>query len=249
MANKRFVVFNEIGERGDRHTNLIKDLATAPSVTVNPKYQAPYSVKNYTQIAITTNESYTHIIDSTSRRELVYVIPKFSPLAQKLRAFFAEADELKVWINMQQAREAILHYYMQYKLDGYDGTQPAPMSDGKAQMIIAGRSEAETYFAEDFDYPKYIVPRLEVELYRRITGDNRTPVGVLRSRVKDLGYLNHKSDKTNSQIKFNGVEMVGGPKELQRPVVWCNGEEAANEESHRHIYEELFARYYGGRKV
>lgn len=248
MANKRFVVFNEIGERGDRHTNLIKDLATAPSITVNPKYLAPFSVKNYAQLAITTNESYTHIIDQTSRRELVYVIPKFSDIALKLRAFFETAVELKAWINTQTARESLMHYYMHYDISDYDGTNPAPMSEGKSQMIIAGRSEVETYFFEDFDYPPYVVPRLEVELYRKATNDNRTPVGIVRSRLRDLGYTNTDQDKTNSQIKFAGLEVKNGPKELHRPVVWCYKQHASDDDRDR-MYNELFARYFGGRKV
>jgi len=249
LAGKKFVVFNEIGEKGEKHTNLLKDLVTGHSLTINEKYSRARSVANYLQFNITTNERFTHIMDADSRRELVYSIAKTSLLAKKLREFFSTNTALKTWVNTDEARAALLYYYLQYDLQGYDGTQPAPINESKEEIASEIFNDIDYYIHEELADVPYIMPKLECQkIYARFTKLNYSE-SYIRSRLREAGYTKGAFDKTKSQLNL-GEKLSKGNKEMMRPVVLClEGVAQSATDSKEYIAELLHERYFGTRKL
>jgi hypothetical protein len=241
LGDKKFVVFNEIGEKGEKHTNLLKDLVTGHSISINEKYSKAQSRANYLQICITTNESFTHLIEAHSRRELIYQIPKSDPLATELRQYFVNATELKQWVNTEEARQAILHYYLNYDLKGYDGTQPAPTNQSKLDVAEATKPLIDFYIEDNlYDVP-YIIPTLEFDKYMQVHPKAYTSYAGALYAFKSAGYVKGAWDTANGQINFG--KLAGDNRKLQRPIVLVRQEEPVvfNKDL---MFELLCKRYY-----
>jgi hypothetical protein len=249
LAGKKFVVFNEIGEKGEKHTNLLKDMATGYSLTINEKHSKARSTVNYLQFCITTNERFTHLMDADSRRELVYSIPKLDPLANKLREFFVSNTALREWVNTPEARSALLNYYLNYDLKGYDGTQAAPSNSSKDEMAAVLQTDIDIYIDEELHDVDFIIPKLECEkMYQRYPKLNCSE-SFIRAKLHEAGYIKGAYDRTRGQLKF-GDELAKGNKEMVRPVVLCTLErQMVPTAQYPAIAEALHARYWGTRKL
>ena len=249
MVNKTLVVFNEIGEKGDKHTNLIKDLVTGYSLTVNEKYSRERSTVNYIMFCITTNEGYTHSMDHDSRRELVYAVPKSGALAQRLREFWSSGPAIKDWVNTEEARSALLNYYLNYNLLGYDGTQYAPQNKSKTDMALATASDIDMYIYEEMDGINHIIPKLEcAKIYARYPKLNCSEA-FIRGKFREAGFEHGAFDSKNSQLVF-GEELSKGNREMLRPVVLCQvGHCMVNKGNKETIAAFLHERYWGTRKM
>lgn len=246
LKHRKFILFNEIGERGEKHTNHIKDLVTAPSLTINEKYARAASMPNFIQFAITTNEAYTHAIHEKGRRELVYSVTATSLLAEKLRQFFERNAKLKSWINTPEARSALLYYYMNYDIDHYDASAPAPMNTSKLRMIQAAQSDFDLYKADELANVLFIIPKLEIERFKRDYPRTKLGTAIIRAKLREAGFENMAAgDKTHSQMYFTNLDV---PKELQRPIVWGNADGIRILDK-QVIYDYIFTRYFGARKL
>ena len=249
---KRFIVFNEIGEKGEKHTNLLKNLVTAPTLTLNEKFVRQYTLPNYLQICITTNDAYTHAINIDSRREIIYSIPFYSNVGSHLKEFFAANAKFLKWINTTEARRALYYRYLHMDLSNFDVNKPAPKSEGKAAMVLGTTSDLDDYIVEEnLREVWFIVPKLEVERFREVTKNSRIGSGTIRSRLADIGFTKAPyTDATQGQAIFTSLPGHDAPpKALARPVVWAN--KAANVQSVPKIvmYEYLYDRYFGTRKL
>ena len=249
LVGIKFVVFNEIGEKGEKHTNLLKDMVTGHSLTINAKYAQAQSTANYLQFCITTNERFTHLIEADSRRELVYSIPKVDPLATELRAFFLGPSPLKQWINTDEARSALLQYYLDMDLDGYDGTQAAPSNASKDEMSTVLKTDIDFYIDEELHDVPYIIPKFECEkIYQRYPKLNCSEA-FIRGKLHEAGFVKGSCDRTKGQVKL-GEALARGNKEMLRPVVLCDlDHQRIGVTDHAAIAEYLHARYWGARKL
>ena len=242
LGNKKLVVFNEIGERGEQHTNKIKDMVTSASITINEKFAKEKNYRNYMQICITTNEKYTHTLDADSRRELIYDIPRHEKLCLELRNLFATDKSLTSWVNTPQARSALLHYYLNYDVGSYNGTQPAPMNGSKARMAAESTefSDAFIYITEEMYGIEYMIPKLEAQLLRQHYPNCRDNDNKLRKAFKQKGYLPGHWDTTHGQISFASIGTKN--KELQRPTVYTNSNRKIEKDE---LFKILEDRYFG----
>jgi hypothetical protein len=245
LGDKKFVVFNEIGEKGEKHTNLLKDLVTGHSLSINEKYSKAQSRPNYLQICITTNENFTHLIEAHSRRELIYQIPKSDPLAMQLREYFAKAVELKEWINTEEARQALLYYYLNYDLKGYDGTQPAPINQSKLDVAEATKPLIDFYIEDELYDVSYIVPVLEYDRFIQHNPKSYLAYSGAMAAFKSQGYIKGPWDKANGQINFGLA--AKDFKKLHRPIVLMQ-QSCTIPFSKEMVLEALVNRYYGNRK-
>lgn len=261
LSGKKFVLFNEIGEKGEKHTNLLKDLVTGHSITINEKYMKARSMINYIMFCITTNERFTHVVENDSRRELVYTVPKTDPLAKQLMNYFAENTALKNWVNTPEARSALLNYYLNYDIGDYNGTQRAPDSFGKTEMATALHSDIDMYILDELHEVEFVIPRLEHALLRANYPNISSSVSYFCSKLRDHGFVNGIWDKTRSQLSA-GPALAKGNKELLRPVVLMRQElsEATRDSLYSYsagkllankqlIVESLQERYFAIRKI
>jgi hypothetical protein len=249
LADKKLVVFNEIGEKGEKHTNLLKDMVTGNSITINAKYAQPRTIPNYLQICITSNESFTHLVEAHSRRELIYMIPKASDLAIEMREFFAVNTALKEWVNTPEARSALLDYYLNYDLTGYDGTQPAPLNESKEAVVEATLRDIDYYIMEELDDLDFIIPGLEYEKFLA-----KNPKSYIRQAgaavaFKTYGFMKGPWNE-NGQMFF-GTLADKTPK-LARPYIWYKKRStlvSGRTYDKEAIYEIILERYYNPRKI
>ena len=249
LFGKKFVVFNEIGEKGEKHTNLLKDMVTGHSLTINEKYSRAKSSVNYMQICITTNERYTHILDIDSRRELVYSVPRESELTQKLKDYWVSAYEMKEWVNTPTARSALLYYYLNYDLKGYDGTQPAPTNQSKVEMVEATNNDINYYIYEELDGINFIIPKLEIRRYKDMFQNNHNYSYIVHQFLEN-GFTKGFWCRTRSQLSL-GYEgdctaLIGRPTVLCRPEY---REFHLTEGGKEKILEALIERYYKNKKL
>jgi Domain of unknown function (DUF3854)/Family of unknown function (DUF5906) len=248
IADRKLLVLNEIGEKGEKHTNLIKNMTTGRSLTVNEKYVKARSIKNYLQICITTNETYTHIVEPESRREVIYSISASGGLGPRLKAFWAdENNQLKLLVNTPEFRSALLDYYLNYDLNGYDGSQPAPMNESKDAFIEATMHDSDFYIREELTDIPYVVPRLEYDRYMSENHNSRLTKGSFITHLRMAGYENGLWDKKNSQMNLTSMSTL---KQLQRPCVLClPGFNKVGHEQKYDVLKLLAERYFPGVKL
>lgn len=257
LSGKKFIVFNEIGEKGERHTNSIKDLVTGTNIDINAKYQHARSEINYLTICITTNENYTHIISDTSRRELIYTIEENSGLAKKLVDYWDKADNpIRKWINTSIARSALMWYYLNYDLKGYDGSQRSPLNESKLKMAeasvrdivldIAEYIHSEMLVDSTDDLIPYVCPKLEMARFIQIYGGNKSVGKDFKAALKKVGYTYGSFDKTHSQIDMR--EISKNPH-IKKPCVLILKGSPEPVRNDAMLYHYLENRYFGGKKI
>jgi hypothetical protein len=249
FRDKKFVLFNEIGEKGEKHTNQLKALITNPTLFVNEKNEKAFTMDNYLLFAITTNEKFTHILDEDSRRETVYSIDRNSELVNELKDFYVNSDFFE-WLNTPAARSALLDYYLNFDLKGYDGTQDAPFSKGKSDManqssVLSPHSDVDMYVEEELRGVPFIIVQKEYERFLASNPKSSIKKNMFSRKLDDMGYGKTCLERTNSQIHIGHISM--GLEWPKRVVIRCYGKENVNCKDKDYISKILINRYYGGK--
>lgn len=139
FAHKRLAVIAEVyaGQTAKAY-NTLKNVMTDDYITVNEKYQQPYSLKNYIQVIASSNSFRALKMDDQDRRWLVPGVAE----RRKPREFWVAFNE---WVRTGEALSAIAAWAVDYvKAKGpVEPGEHAPMSTAKAQSIEEARSEGE----------------------------------------------------------------------------------------------------------
>ena len=212
LASINYLVLNEIGERGEKHTNFLKDLASGNTISINEKYTAPWACANVILPVITTNEHFTHEVRNTSRREVIYGIPKIDPLCAELRDYFAgdKGQCLFAWINSPKGRSALLHHYLTMDLGDYDGQGIAPDSLAKQRMIKASTNPIPAYVESMQivgDYIRFAKIRAALDISPNSQLDK-----LLKTELRDNGW--DEIPTIHSVARVSEARVGRAPKEL-----------------------------------
>ena len=245
LKGVKLLVLNELGERGEKHTAFIKDVVSGSSIMINEKYKSPLTMINIIQPIITTNEDYTHIVTSKSRRELVLSIDEYSPTVDLLKTFLRDITFFD-WLWSKEAQSAMMYYYMNYPLGDYDGSQPAPESKGKDNMGQALITDAAYYIISELGGVEHINPAREYNRFRTMTQSNSNGQS-FRKALKDAGFVPNWCDKTHGQIKFPRDVKIQYPASiLEREAIWSFGEAKLCADK-LILFKAFLDRYYGGK--
>lgn len=135
MAGSVFVVVNEPSSDSQRHVRAMKSMRSNDDVTINVKYGAKFTVQNYANFWLTTNEAFTHGMSANSRRDIVYRPTTVE--GDKGWKLFIEGAAKR--LMSEEGRAAILHYYLnEHTLPGdYDHTADAVPTREKAAASSA----------------------------------------------------------------------------------------------------------------
>jgi len=145
MKGKVFVVVNEPSSDRDDHSAKLKNLITGKEITINNKYGAQYSIKNYVNYVFTSNKPYITHMGNSSRREAIYKCPTFEQADILLRV-----SALMKWAraNGGAGFSAVLNWYMNRDLQDFDPYAPAPMTAYKQVAIALSQTPLEAFGQE-----------------------------------------------------------------------------------------------------
>lgn len=142
MRGKVFVVVNEPSSDRDDHSAKLKNLITGKEITINNKYGAQYSIKNYVNYVFTSNKPYITHMGASSRREAIYKCPTFSQqdILERVRAMMKWARA-----NKGTGFSMVLNWYMNRDLTNFDPYAPAPMTNYKQVAISLSKTPLESF--------------------------------------------------------------------------------------------------------
>jgi hypothetical protein len=143
-ASKQFILGDEITARDNqerrRDIDRIKAMITREQLTVNGKYQRPYTITDCVNYFFTTQHPDAFLLDDNDRRFFVHEIT--SP-PQPL-TFYQRYDR---WLRSDVGAGALLYHLLNLDLVGFNPLAPAPMTEAKRDMIDLSRSDLDTWAA------------------------------------------------------------------------------------------------------
>lgn len=250
FEGKIHVHFEEIGEKGSKFTNLIKELATSSSLSIRRMHMASYTIPNYLNISISTNEAYTHQMSRDSRREMVYTITSRA-LIKRLQEFFQETGFYH-WVMSTETLNGLYYHYLNYPIGSYTGKEPAPKSYSKAMMAKASSTDIEDFLdnrigsildpvapytvspAKPFERT-YLLPALEQLYFQQEHPHSRISARTMRVALANRGFRPHAASGPSGQLWLPNLKC--------KLIVMCR--DASLHRTQRHFIEEELLFTYG----
>tara|TARA_R110002126_G_scaffold53859_1_gene145788 strand:- start:14603 stop:16684 length:2082 start_codon:yes stop_codon:yes gene_type:complete len=151
MRGKIFVVVNEPSSDREDHSAKLKNLITGKEITINNKYGAQYTVKNYVNYVFTSNKPYITHMGASSRREAIYKCPTFSQ-----QDILERVSTMMKWARANNGAgfSAVLDWYMSRDVSDFDPYAPAPMTKYKQKAIELSKSPLEAFAKELTDWTR-----------------------------------------------------------------------------------------------
>lgn len=149
MRGKVFVVVNEPSSDREDHSAKLKNLITGKEITINNKYGAQYSIKNYVNYVFTSNKPYITHMGASSRREAIYKCPSFNPLD-----ILERVGKMMRWARANNGAgfSMALNWYMNRDISGFDPYAPAPKTHYKDIAIALSKTPMESFASELADW-------------------------------------------------------------------------------------------------
>ncbi|MCC2673066.1 MAG: cell division protein FtsK [Ramlibacter sp.] len=140
-SRKLFIIGDEVSSRQElvHNKNRLKALITSPTVQINPKNLPRREEANHINVCFLSNELQPLALDNSDRRYLVIYTPRM-----RERAFYLK---LKDWAA-KGGVEAFYHYLLQYPLEDFDESTPAPVTEAKKDLIDLNRKSPERFWIE-----------------------------------------------------------------------------------------------------
>ena len=227
LSGVKLLVVNEMGLSLDRgNEQRLKDLMTSPTLRIEPKGFEAMPINNIIQVIGTSNEVVTHRMKADSRRELIISIPEHTEQCDDLQ-YLMRSKEYHTWLYCDAQKtggplsplsiarlSAIHHWYVEYPLGHYDGTEDAPRSEGKTTMSTFSANDTTNKFSdfldEHFSEYNYVMPVVLQRKYGALFPNNRMSRVDIGRALMELGWTYPAgADKTPHQYFF--------PKDMSYP--------------------------------
>lgn len=136
---KLFVVGDEVSSRAElvHNKNRLKSLITSGTVQINPKNLPRREEKNHMNIVFLSNELQPLALDNSDRRYLVVYTPR-----AREREFY---QKLGKWLE-EGGISAFYHYLLEYPINDFDPSAPAPWTQAKQNLIDLNRKSPEEFW-------------------------------------------------------------------------------------------------------
>ena len=200
--NRLFVIGDEVlSNRDRREADQFKGLITGTMLRINEKNQPEYEIANHTSFVFLSNHGDAVYLDGGSRRFFVAEI-KAKPLPKEFYTDYA------VWRDSGGAQA--LHHYLVNDVDltGFDPKAPAPATESKQAMVLAGRSGLEQWMSDAVEDPigtfggVVVTAVMLKSAYEDATDDKRSSIRAVTSAAKKAG----------AKLRASQVRIVGGQK-------------------------------------
>jgi len=139
-SGKQFIHSDEItGTDKRRDIDKLKELITQEVVTVNAKYQVPYTIRDMANFYLTSNQVTPVYIDDKDRRFFFHDVPEYR-LDQKFYRSYGELLNNKKFISA-------VYYYLKNEVncEKFNPYAEPPVTESKKDMIEFNYSEAEAW--------------------------------------------------------------------------------------------------------
>ena len=228
MKGKIFVVVNEPSSDRDDHSAKLKNLITGKEITINNKYGAQYSVKNYVNYVFTSNKPYITHMGSSSRREAIYKCPTFSQ-----QDILERVSAMMRWARGSQGAgfSAVLDWYMNRDISDFDPFAPAPMTAYKQKAIELSKSPLEVFAKELSQWTQenckgmaaFSAAQLSI-LCERWGYDSRAKTQYIRRALEAYGEIEpSKLIKVKGKPhRYTAFVVTGVPKEISVTCSWVD---------------------------
>ena len=141
-AEKQFILANEV-TGSDKRTMVgrLRNLITQHTVVINKKYTPDYTIRDTINYFFTSNHIDAVYMEDDERRFFVHecVGPKLVDVSE------SKVREYDRWLKSGDAARNLFHYFLNYELEGFDPTAPAPETRSKDLMVAANRTEIEDW--------------------------------------------------------------------------------------------------------
>ena len=132
----------------------IKNEITAPVIHVNEKYKPKYTVKNLSELWITSNRADGVLIRDKDRRYAAF-------RAVETRIPEQEALDYVAWFDRGGGKEAVMDYLLRRDLSGFNPHAPAPETAFKRSLIDVNRTSHQQLVADLAGLRRQAAPRTE----------------------------------------------------------------------------------------
>lgn len=145
---KQLILGEEIAGGEDKRldADLLKSLITQTKITVNKKYQPPFTVEDHANYIFTTNHPDAFYLEETDRRFFVHRL-RNGPLPLPLAKRFED------WVYTRAGAAALHHHLKTLDLAGFSATAFAPATTAKREMKHLSRSDLEVFAADLAERP------------------------------------------------------------------------------------------------
>ena len=226
MKGKIFIVVNEPSSDRDDHSAKLKNLITGKEITINNKYGAQYSVKNYVNYVFTSNKPYVTHMGMSSRREAIYKCPTFSQ-----QDILERVKGMMQWAHAKDGLgfSIVLNWYMNRDITGFDPHAPAPLTAYKKIAIELSKTPMESFAAELSAWidahldgvAAFTAAQLQV-LSDRWGHDSRAKAQYIRKALQAHGELEpSKLIKVNGKpVRYTTLITTGAVETARLNVTW-----------------------------
>lgn len=195
LENKQFVLGDEISGSDKRaEADAIKTIITQEEANVNVKFIPQFTIPDVTNYGFTSNHSDAMFLEDEDRRQFVHEVIHDQPLPEE---FYRNYDK---WLN-GDGPAALMHWFLQRKLDKFNPKGPAPRTDARQRMVMASKSDAGMWCAELREHPegKLKVGQMRhvrdlftstelMEMYKSETGDTRITKNGFSRKLSENGF-------------------------------------------------------------
>ncbi len=144
-VNKQFIMGDEISGTDKRHeADKLKSLITRGKVRINMKHLPTYEVTDCANYLFTSNHADGLFLEDKDRRWFIHRMP----VKLKERAFYVK---FMAWLDEKGGKEALMQYFLDLDLTGFDPGAPAPLTAAKLEMIDHAKSDVGA-FVQDLQH-------------------------------------------------------------------------------------------------
>ena len=138
-VNKQFVMGDEIsGSDKRQEADKLKSLITRQKVRINMKHLPTYEITDCINYFFTSNHADGLFLEDKDRRWFIHRMP----LKLKQRAFYVAFMK---WLDEEGGAEALMDYFLNLDLTGFDPGAPAPVTAAKLEMIDHAKSDVGAF--------------------------------------------------------------------------------------------------------
>lgn len=140
--NRQFVLGDEISGSDKRaESDMMKAMITQEEVNINIKYIPQFSVPDCVNYYLTSNHADALFLEDEDRRYFVHEVVG-APLPQK---FYDDYDR---WYKKEGGSAALMQWFLERDLSSFNPKAPALRTAARNRMILAGKSDLDTWLAE-----------------------------------------------------------------------------------------------------
>lgn len=218
VVGKTVIALDEVYCDKKRTVDALKVFQSNDKVLINQKHKAAYTVDNYVNFIVNSNDYDPVVFESHDRR---FFIPQFIEHRHDSTETQQFIERFAHWITKDNGAQMIRDFLETINLDAYNPKAPAPMTISKQARIGYNFEDRLIQAVEDMIATQEVVK--SVDIHQRLLLQDREFENVKLRKVaatlEQCGCVPKKSNSCTYQItplgKSRGLSTNTPPKELE----------------------------------